>query len=210
MTFIAVNTKIAGITKNDLVYGGFKLLKTDFGTIKQVVWEKGHNGQAKAKRDENEQIVKKEITGFTMWLSYRSQSKQWIGSLVADEHGEQLPKSCLRIEVPLPKQLNTQSKLYELLVMLGELTPIVDECITEEDLLEDSLGDLTEGDLTEGDLLNDNDIEEIVTIELTIDDVRSVLTKYINSLFLAPFTLNENGYPLISSKFSQWELKSKK
>ena len=206
MTFIAVNTKIAGITKNDLVYGGFKLLKIDFGTIKQVVWEKGDNGQAKAKRDENEQIVKKEITGFTMWLSYKSQSKQWIGSLVTDEHGEQLPKSCLRIEVPLPKQLNTQSKLYELLVTLGEITPVIDECSTEQDLIEEE----SLGDLNEGDLLNDDDIEEIVTKELTLDDVQLALNKYIDSLFIAPFTLNDNGYPLISSKFSQWELKSKK
>lgn len=201
---IAVNTQIAGITKNGLSVGGFKLLSVS-NTVNQVVWFKDVDGTAKATRDDKGNVIREDIPGFTLYFAYKNQSKNWTGSLV-ETKGELLPtKSCLKLEIVLPKQLNTQSKLYKFLVFLGEIEPLENSVTNEEDLIDDTEdnGNLNLEDLGED---TENNAENL-DLSLSIDDIQTILFKYINKIFIAPFSKTERNYPQLIADFSNWELK---
>ncbi len=202
---IAVNTQIAGITKNGVTVGGFKLIHIS-DTAKQPRFIKDKNGNVTTAKDDEGKTIRDTIPGFTLSFAYKNQVKNWSGSLVEVKE-ELLPYGCVKLEIPLPKQLNTQSKLYGLLVMLGELKPVVSAVTNEDDLIGDdsNLGDLDLDDLTE----DTEENEENLDTKLSVDSVQPILLNYINSIFIAPFTMTTTNYPQLGTDFSNWELKKK-
>jgi hypothetical protein len=200
MTYAVVNTQIAGVTEGELVYGGFKLLHIYSGEIEQTVWE-SKQGKAVAKKDKNGEVLRKKVPGLSLHFQYKTQAKKWAGTLETLESGEQVTRGCVKVDLPLPKQLNTQSKLYKLFVLLG---------IVERQEFEVGDTDLTADDIEEGmevdDLLDDTDELEEVGEELSLDKIAQDLNPYIGSIFKAPFSKTNRNYPILNSDFDLWQL----
>ena len=201
MTYTVTNNKIAGLSKNDLIYGGFKFVHLYSGTIHQPIWV-NEKGKSTLKKDEYGEILRQEVPGIIMYFQYKNCMNKWSGTVITTETGEQSTKGCLKIELALPKTLNSQSKLYKLFVLLGIVARVDFKIDSEETLISDDneSDDLNVNDLTE-------DVEDVEDVELELDPSRITtdILNHLNKVFLAPFTLN-NNYPVISSDFDLWEV----
>ena len=208
MTYSVLNNSIAGVSKNGEVVGAFKLVHIYSGQIKQVVWD-NDQGKAVARRDDDGEIIRKEVPGLTLHFQYKNTANKWSGVImIHEETGEPITKGCVTVDVPLPKALVSQAKLTQLLLTLGLAKK--DEIIEldESELVEDLE---TEDDMSIDDLESDTEIdEELVNEELTLEKVTDDLMTFMNRIFTVPFTKSDKGYPIMSKDLSKWNLVQKK
>ena len=208
MAYSVLNNSIAGVSRDGEVVGAFKLAHVYQGMIKQVVWE-NVQGKAIARRDENDEIIRKEVPGITLHFQYKNTANKWSGVIMEDDlTGETMTKGCITIDIPLPKALVTQAKLTQLLLMLriAKKDAVIELC--ESELIEDLE---TEDDMSLEDLESDVDVDdELVDEDLTLENITDDLLNFINRIFTAPFTKSDKGYPIVSRDFSKWVLTQKK
>lgn len=208
MAYAILNNSIAGVSKNGEVVGAFKLVHIYQGMIKQIIWD-NNQGKAVPRRDDEGEIVRKEVPGMTLHFQYKNTANKWSGVVMQhDETGETMTKGCITIDIPLPKALVIQAKLTQLLLLLeiAHKNEVIE--LTESSLIEDLE---TEDDMSLEDLESDvNLFEELINEELTLDKVYDDILPFMNRIFTAPFTKSEKGYPIVSRDFSKWSLVSKK
>lgn len=203
MTYSILNNSIAGVSKNGVIIGAFKLVHIFQGEILQVVW-RNEKGTAVAERDDLGNVVKKEVPGFSLHFQYKNTSGKWSGVVMSDEDGQTMTKGCIRVDVSLPKSLNKQSKLSQLMILLGlakseEINEITEDLLVAD---EDEFTDMSLEDLTS----DTNEIEDFMIEELNLEDVYNDLLPFIGRVFTAPFTLSEKGYAIPEKDFSKWDL----
>lgn len=210
MSYSVLNNSIAGVSKNGIVIGAFKLAHIYQGEISQVVW-RNEKGTAVAERDELGNVVKKEVPGFSFHYQYKNTSGKWSGVvMVDDETGETMTKGCIRVDIALPKALTKQSKLSQLMILLGlAKTDEIQSEITEDLLIADEDEETFMG-MSLNDLVSDTDEIDLSIEELVLEDIYNDLLPFINRIFTAPFTLSDRGYPIIEKDFTKWQIIAQK
>lgn len=211
MLYSVINYEPACLKKNDVDKAVLKLIGVEQEKVRQYIWVKNDKGKAVIKEDDGGNKKYDEVNGFCIYFKYKNKNNKWAGFCeeveLEDGGTGNNYKSCLRLDLPLPKTFNSRSALVQFLQILG-LAEIEQE-LDEKDLLKDN--EATENNPSESDLMEDTEDSEaggIIDIP-DFDEVQANILKFKNTMFLAPFHPNNKGYAQLEKNFKQWELVKK-
>ncbi len=207
MPYSVVSYEPASLKKGGVDKAVLKMIGVEQEKIRQYVWIKNDKGKTVVEEDEKGNKKYDEVDGFCIYFRYKNKNNKWSGFVeevkLKDGVTANNYKSCLRLDLPLPKTFNSRSALVKFLQILGiaESEPELEE----KDLLSDT--EPTENNLDESSLMEDTEDEVIDTPDF--DEIQSDISKFKNKMFLAPFYLNSKGYAQLNKEFDLWELVKK-
>jgi hypothetical protein len=197
MTFNIRNTEIASFVRDGQTYGAFKLAHVYAGAIDFPEYT-NDKGKATVKRDKKGDIIRTPEDGIRLLFKYRTTGKTWGGTF-EDIDGAVASKGMVSVELKMPKEVTSNSKVAKLLVLLG-LHDAPDSEVAEDEIA------VEEDTLSDDDLTEDNDEETGEVQELTLDTLKAILNSFEGRIFKAPYSKTERGYTLLNTDFSLWEL----
>lgn len=207
MPYSVVSYEPASLKKNDVDKAVLKLIGVEQEKVRQYIWVKNDKGKTVIEEDDGGNKKYDEVDGFCVYFKYKNKNNRWCGfceevELKNGDIGNNY-KSCLRLDLPLPKTFNSRSTLVKFLQLLEIAENEVE--LDEKDLLVDT--EATENNLDESNLIEDTeDEEDEITDTPDYDEIQADILKFKNTMFLAPFDLNSKGYAYLNKNFEQWEL----